>query len=49
VFSVANFVNTLTAARWTFGILNELYVYVYFETENVAPLVNKHTSIWSLN
>ena len=32
-----------------FGILNELYVYVYFEIENEAPLVNKHASIWSLN
>jgi len=32
-----------------FGILNELYVYVYFEIENEAPLVNKHTSIWTMD
>jgi len=31
-----------------FGILNELYVYVYFEIENEAPLVNKHTSILNM-
>ena len=29
-------------------IFNELYVYVYFEIENEAPLVNKHTSILNM-
>ena len=32
-----------------FGILNELYVYVYFVVElNEARLVNKHTSILNM-
>ena len=32
-----------------FGILNELYVYVYFEVENEAPLVNKHITFSTRN